>query len=162
MDIEKSMLVSAIKSKEHEIGDMEYIVKHKLPQEHSHFQYLCKKEQEINSKMQTENNYLYNKNESLADEIKNMLKIYKEVSFLELEKTKEGFLKLILFKELGHQRFPKGAHVVVEIRQGKFQIISTYPQLNVSQYEEELSKTHNFTLFVSKVAQEFLAFFKSK
>jgi hypothetical protein len=139
---------------------MEYLVLQKLPSEFSNFDFLFKKELEIHNKMKMENSFLYSKNEALASELKDMIKTYKEVAHIELEKTKEGFLKIIFFKNVPNSKLHDGASLTVEIKEGSFKIISIFPQIKISHLVEELAAGNNFTLFLIKLANEFIKFIK--
>jgi hypothetical protein len=155
------MLYSAISSKEREINEMEFLVLQRLPSEFANFEFLFNKELEIHNKMKMENNSNLNKNEKIAIELKELIKVYKEISLVDLEKTKEGYLKVSFFKSIKNSNLPDGAYIIVEIKEGSFQIISYYPQIKISDYEEELHQSHNFTLFLTKIALEFLKFHKN-
>lgn len=157
-DIEKNIFYSSISAKEKQISEMEYLVLQKLPTEFSSFEFLFNKELEIHNKMKMENNNLYNANEALSNELQEMIKVYKSVAHIDLEKTKEGYLKITYFKDLKNTKFPDGAHLVVEIKEGGFKIISVFPQIKITHFEEELQNSHNFTLFLTKLANEFLKY----
>jgi hypothetical protein len=58
-----------------------------------------------------------------------MIKTYKEVAHIELEKTKEGFLKIIFFRNVPNSKLHDGASLTVEIKEGSFKIISIFPQI---------------------------------
>src|SRR5690349_9445914 len=100
LDIERNILYTAISNKEREISELEFLVTQKLPSEFSNFEFLFKKELEIHNKSKTENNQLLSKNENLTKELREMIKIYKDTACIDLEKTKEGYLKLTFFKGL--------------------------------------------------------------
>lgn len=158
--VEKDLLNSVISSKEKEISEMEYLVLQKLPTEFSNFELIFKKELEIHNKMKMENSSIYSKNEALASELKDMINKYKQVADIELEKTKEGFLKINFFRGIPNSKLHDGASLTVEIKEGSFKIISVFPQIKISHYEEELSQGNNFTLFLTKIANDFIKFIK--
>jgi hypothetical protein len=160
LDLERNLLISAINNKEKEISEMEYLVLHKLPTDFKNFDFLFKKELEIHNKMKMENIGQLSKNEDLASELKEMIKIYKETAHIELEKTKEGYLKITFFKGIPESKLSDGASVVVEIKEGSFKIISLFPNIKITLIEEELAVTHNFTLFLTKLANEFIKYIK--
>ncbi len=153
-NFEKNLYHAAICHKEKEISTMEYIVLQKNPADFANYEFLFKKEMEIYNKMKVENNYLFSKGDSVTEELKEMIKIYKEIAHIELEKTKEGFLKIIFFRDI-KPNF-EGGSLVVEIKEGTFKVISVFPRIKITSFEEELKVSQNFTLFLTKVANEFL------
>jgi len=161
LDIERNILYSSISSKEREINEMEYLVLQRIPSEFANFEFLFKKELEIHNKMKMENNFTFTKNDAITSELKELIKLYKEISLVDLEKTKEGYLKVSFFKNTKNLKLPDGAYIIVEIKEGNFQIISYFPQIKISSFEEELHISHNFTLFLTKIAIEFLKFLKN-
>jgi hypothetical protein len=161
LDIERNILYSSISAKEREINEMEFLVLQRLPSEFANFEFLFNKEVEIHNKMKMENNSNYNKSEKITAELKDLIKVYKEISLVDLDKTKEGYLKVSFFKNIKNSNISDGAYIIVEIKEGSFQIISYYPQIKISTFEEELQNSHNFTLFLTKIALEFLKFIKN-
>lgn len=163
LDLEKSLLYSKIASSERDINELEYYVLQKLPQEFANFEFLFNKELEIHNKIINENKYSSQKKESLIKELKEMVKIYKEAAHVDIEKTKEGNLKLTFFKNCIKSKVFDSCDIIVEIKDGRFKIISLYPDIRdrISQFEEELQTGHNFTLFITKVANEFLNYIKN-
>jgi hypothetical protein len=139
---------------------MEYLVLQKIPDEFKSLEFLLKKEVEIHNKMKMENQFTSVKNDSLAAEIEEMTKVYKFIAHIDLEKTKEGFLKIIFFKNIPNSKLQEGASVTVEIKEGTFKIISIFPQIKFTAYEDELQNSHNFTLFLTKIANEFLKYIR--
>lgn len=160
LDVERSALYSTISSREKEISEMEFLVQQKLPSEFANFEFLFNKELEIHNKMKTENSFLFKQNENLSNELKEMINIYKGIAHIDLEKTKEGYLKITYFKNIKNSKLPEGAYIVVEIKDKGFKIISVFPQIKLDQFEEELQNSHNFTLFLTKLANEFLKYIK--
>ncbi len=153
LNLEKSILQAAISHKEKEISAMEYIVLQKNPADFANYEFLFKKEMEIYNKMKVDNNFLFSKGEGIVEELKEMIRVYKEIAQIELEKTKEGFLKIIFFRGL-KPNFE--GNLVVEIKEGSFKVISVYPRIKITSFEEELKVSQNFTLFLTKIANEFL------
>ncbi len=153
LNLEKSILQAAISHKEKEISAMEYIVLQKNPADFANYEFLFKKEMEIYNKMKVENNFLFSKGEGIVEELKEMIRVYKEIAQIELEKTKEGFLKIIFFRGL---KAEFEGNLVVEIKEGSFKVISVYPRIKITSFEEELKVSQNFTLFLTKIANEFL------
>lgn len=133
---------------------MEYIVLQKNPAEFANYEFLFKKEMEIYDRMKSGNYSMFSKGEGVLQELKEMIEIYKKVAHIDFEKTKEGYLKIQFFK--GVKPDYDGGYVVVEIKDGTFNIISVYPKIKITSYEEELKVTQNFTLFLTKIAHEFL------
>jgi hypothetical protein len=156
LELEKNMIKDSISSKDREISELEFLVLKKLPSEFSDFEYLLKKEIEIYNKAKMENNNIYQKNEKLAGELKEMINIYKKIAHLDLEKTKEGYLKIIFFKNIPNSKIPEGANIVIEILENNFNIISVHPKIKITPLDEELQNSHNFTKFLTKLANEFL------
>lgn len=159
LEVEKNLLLSLNAIKEKEIQEMEFLVLKTLPGELVNLEYLLNKEIEINNKLKTENNYLLSKNEDITQDLQTMINYYKEIANIDLEKTKEGYLKIIFFRNINF-KFPEGANLIVEIKNGLFKIISIFPHIKITAYEEELQVTQNFTLFLTKLANEFLKFMK--
>ena len=158
LDLERTMLFSTIAMKEKEIEETENLVLKKLPQEFSNLEFLFNKEVEIYNKVKLEHNSVLTKNDQLQNELLELIKIYKETASINIEKTKEGFLKLI-FLNLNTQG--KESYIIVEIKEGNFRVKEIYPHFNTSQIEEELYSNHNFTLFITKIANGFLSYYNN-
>lgn len=157
LELEKNTLEALISLKEKSITEMEHLVLQKLPAEFSNFEYIFKKELEIHNKMKTENNFLYSKNDAITKELREMIKVYKEVANIDIEKTNEGYLRISFFKNIKSETFPiEGGSLIVEIKENNFKIISIFPEIQISIFEKELQHTRNFTLFLAKIANEFL------
>ncbi len=154
LNLEKSILQAAISHKEKEISEMEYIVLQKNPADFANYEFLFRKEMEIYNKMKVENNFLFSKGDGIVEELKEMIRVYKEIAQIDLEKTKEGYLNIKFFRGLKPNY--EGANLVVEIKEGSFKVISVYPRIKINIFEEELKVSQNFTLFLTKIANEFL------
>lgn len=152
------MLNSAISSRSREVYELECHVIQKIPQEFQDYDFLFNKEIEIHNRSKSENYSIFLKNESLLKELKEMIEIYKGIANIDLQKTKEGYLKIIFFKNIKNTKLQDGAHLIVEIQEGNFKIISIFPQIKISHFEDELHNSHNFTYFITKLANEFLKF----
>ena len=154
IEFEKQLLNTIITEKEKHISEMEYLVFKKLPNEFSNFEFLLKKETEIHNKMKSENNQVGYKNEDIINEIKQMIKIYKDAADIDVSKTDDGCL-MIVFKNLLENK--KDAYIILEVKNG-YKVIDIYPKINITHYEEELEKTRNCTLFLCKLANAFISY----
>lgn len=157
LELERNLLNSTLSIKEREILNTEDLVLKKLPLEFSNFEFLYKKEVEIYNKMKLEHGNFLQKNDLILKEVKEMLKIYKEIANIDIKKTEEGFLK-IFFYNLNN--FSKECYLTIEIKGGNYKIINVYPAItNINILEEELQITHNFSLFICKLVNTFITFF---
>jgi hypothetical protein len=159
LDFEKNLLYSTIASKEREIDEIEFVLQHKLPNELENLEYLYQKELEIQEKQNLEHQYTFNNKDALLQQLKDMLKVYKETSHIDIEKTKENHLKIIFFRDClkNNKDFLYECYVVVEIQEDKFYILKIFPEIkDLLALQNELNSTNNFTLFLTKIANEFL------
>lgn len=150
LQLEKNLLTSSIAHQEKVNGEMESLVFQKLPKEFSNIEFLYKKENEIHQKIKRDNSF-NNSQEELISEIKEIIELYKEVSGIEVSKTPEGWLKIILMKGIKNAMIKEDICIVFEIKQGKYHITQMVPKFSSQIYEDELNQSQNITLFLCKV-----------
>jgi hypothetical protein len=150
------VLQSALETKERLVQELEDLVINKLPTEFKNFDFLYKKELEINNKIKQENSQKNKEKEDFTNCLKDLLKVYKEVSMIAISKTDKGYLK-INFNNIAKNG--KEVYIVLQVM-NDYKIIELYPSnINISSLEEELMKTKNFTLFLAKLANELIKYY---
>ena len=140
--------------KEKAIQDLEDLVYNKLPTELKNFEVLYKKELELNTKFKNENLRKDNK-EDFSKILKDMLRVYKQISMISISKTDKGYLKINFFNLTDDNR---EVYIILQVL-GDYKFIELCPNINIKHLEEELTQTKNFTLFLTKLANELIRYF---
>lgn len=161
IELEKSIIESSISIQQKEIKELSQLVFNKLPNEFSSFQFLYKKENEINEKIKLEkkNSEYNNPNEILIKEIQGIIDLYKEVSGINITKTKEGLLQITIFPNI--PLTVDQCYILIEIVDNKYKIVGINPAFKFNEYEDALNKNKNFTLFLASIiVKEFCKYLK--
>jgi hypothetical protein len=154
-EVERDLLNGIITEKEKQINEIEFLIFNKLPSEFSNFEFLLKKETEIHNKMKSENNTLGVDYQETLNELKEMIKIYKDAANIDICRTDSGYLKII-FKHLIPEN--KDAYLILELK-NQYKVIEVFPKINISHLEEHLEKSRNCTSFIVSLANEFIKFY---
>lgn len=161
IELEKSIIESSISIQQKEIKELSQLVFNKLPNEFSSFQFLYKKENEINEKIKLEkkNSEYNNPNEVIMKEIQGIIDLYKEVSGINIAKTKEGLLQIKIFPNV--PLTIDQCYILIEIVDNKYKIVGINPVFKFNEYEDALNKNKNFTLFLASIiVKEFCKYLK--
>ena len=161
IELEKNIIESSISIQQKEIKELSQLVFNKLPNEFSSFQFLYKKENEINEKikLKKKNSEYNNSNEIIMKEIQGILDLYKEVSGINIAKTKEGLLQITIFPNV--PLTVDQCYILIEIVDNKYKIVGINPVLKFNEYEDALNNNKNFTLFLASIiVKEFCKYLK--
>lgn len=161
IELEKNIIESSISIQQKEIKELSQLVFNKLPNEFSSFQFLYKKENEINEKIKLEkkNSEYNNSNEIIMKEIQGIIDLYKEVSGINIAKTKEGLLQITIFPNV--PLTVDQCYILIEIVDNKYKIVGINPVFKFNEYEDALNNNKNFTLFLASIiVKEFCKYLK--
>ena len=161
IELEKNIIESSISIQQKEIKELSQLVFNKLPNEFSSFQFLYKKENEINEKIKLEkkNSEYNNSNEIIKKEIQGIIDLYKEVSGINIAKTKEGLLQITIFPNV--PLTVDQCYILIEIVDNKYKIVGINPVFKFNEYEDALNNNKNFTLFLASIiVKEFCKYLK--
>jgi hypothetical protein len=129
------------------------MVLNKLPAEVKNFEFLYKKELEVNTQLKQV--MMIEKREDFTQVLMNMLRIYKQISMLSISKTDRGYLK-VNFKNLSQDN--RDVYVILQVL-NEYKVIEICPNINIKHLEDELTTNKNFTIFLTKLASEILKHF---
>jgi hypothetical protein len=150
------MLVKAIEAKEKLVQEMEHQIFVKLPTEYKNFEFLYKKELEINNKIKQDLAQKGVVKKDFTNYIKNLLQVYKDISMLSISRTENAHLK-INFNGLAKQPTIPEVYVILQVLV-EYRLIEVCPNINLKHLAEELSINKNFTLFLTKLANELIKY----
>jgi hypothetical protein len=165
LNLEQGLLSEAIRSNTFENDENKKSFTH-YDEEIKKLEYIRNKELEINQSTKKDGTFYQKKHEELINDVKELIWIYKKVAGVDIEKTKDGYLKIAFFKS-AIQKFAEdneykysflkgtGAYLLLEVKDGMFKIIQICPEIRYSNYEDNLKQTHNLTLFLMKIACDF-------
>jgi hypothetical protein len=102
--------------------------------------------------MKSENNTLGVDYQETINELKEMIKIYKDAANIDISRTDSGFLKIV-FKNIIPGN--KEAYLILELK-NQYKVIEVFPKINTSHLEAELEKSRNCTNFIVSLANEFI------
>lgn len=151
-----SMILNLKKVQKHSIKKTELENVEKKIQE---LKIILNKEIEINSKMKLENQEIILTEKQVFEDLEENIRLYKEISSMDIEKTEDGFLKII-FSNLNEQNID--AYVKLEIKNNAYKIIEIFPKIDYRHLQELLKANFNFTNFLANIAQNFIQYFESK
>jgi hypothetical protein len=147
------ILTNRIESKTRKTKELEEVVLNKLPAEYKNFEYLFKKELELNYRIKQDSQNL--KEEDYTANLKNQLRVYKEISMISISKTDKGYLK-VHFRNIDEDN--REVYIVLQVL-NEYRVIEIYPTLNIRHLEDELMTNKNFTVFLTKLANELIKYF---
>ncbi len=117
------------------------------------------KENEMLEKMKSENQNIVYTEKDVYGEIEEHLRLYKEFSGMDVEKTEDGFLKMI-FSNLNTDNID--AYVKLEITNNGYGIVDIFPKIDYRHLQELLKSNSNFTYFLANLVENFILHFDKK
>ena len=92
-------------------------------------------------------------------EIQGIIDLYKEVSGINIAKTKEGLLQITIFPNV--PLTVDQCYILIEIVDNKYKIVGINPVFKFNEYEDALNNNKNFTLFLASIiVKEFCKYLK--
>lgn len=117
------------------------------------------KETEMIDKMKLENQEIVLTEKEVYEEIEEHIRLYKEFSGMDVEKTEDGYLKII-FSNLNVERID--AYVKLEIINNSYNIIDIFPMIDYKHLQDLLKSNCNFTYFLTSLVDNFIHYFNNK
>lgn len=117
------------------------------------------KETEMIDKVKTENQEIVLSEKDVYDELEEHIRIYNEFSGMDVEKTEDGFLKII-FSNLNIEKID--AYVKLEICNNAYKIVDIFPKIDYRHLQELLKSNSNFTYFLASLVENFIQHFDKK
>jgi hypothetical protein len=150
------MLVKAIEVKEKLVQEMENQIFVKLPAEYKNFEFLYKKELEINNKIKQDLAQKGVIKKDFSNYIKNLLQVCKEISMLSISRIENAYFK-INFNGLAKQPTIQEVYVILQVLV-EYRLVEVCENINLKHLAEELAINKNFTLFFTNLANEFIKY----
>ena len=117
------------------------------------------KETEMIDKMKLENQEIVLTEKDVYEELEENIRLYKEFSGMDVEKTEDGFLKII-FNNLNVEKID--AYVKLEIKNNMYIIVDIFPKIDYRHLQEMLKSNINFTYFLGSLVENFIQYFEKK
>lgn len=117
------------------------------------------KETEMIDKMKSENQEIVLTEKDVYEELEEHIRLYKEFSGMDVEKTEDGFLKII-FSNLNIEKID--AFVKLEISNSGYSIVDIFPKIEYRHLQELLKSNTNFTYFLASLVENFIQHFDNK
>lgn len=120
---------------------------------------ILEKETEMIDKMKLENQEIVFTEKDVYEELEEQIRLYKEFSGMDVEKTEDGFLKII-FSNLNFEKID--AYVKLEISNNAYKIVDIFPKIDYKHLQEMLKLNSNFTYFLASLVENFIQHFDKK
>jgi len=116
------------------------------------------KEIKLNEKLKSDNKDIVLNEKEIYDELEENIKMYKEICFMDFERTEDGFLKII-FHHLNKNNID--SFVKLHVKNESFDILEIFPKIEYKDIQELQNMTNLNTLLV-KIVENFINYFDNK